>query len=386
MADAISETAALFRQEISGGRASSRSNGSEPNGPTGSVFPNLGALDGDLERGGGDPEGDVEYLVDENGEFLTDEAGNKVRADRKEPKQRKEPRNDQDEDDPDADDDPDNEEDEGDEEDEDDDDPILKQKYAVMVDGEEEEMTLGEAVRGYIRQKTFHKRLSALNEAQIATNNERSTLQQERAAVAQQLNALAEELEAVMPPEPNWDELFKANPQNARNLQKQYDGLRAKITDVRQRRDKAAKEASEKYVADLKALGDSEFRRFVGLTRWRDGKQAEMGLNAMRTTAKRLGFTDEEVDSTIDSRMLMVLHKAALYDEMVGNRPRPVKDIRRSARTNEERPGKTRKSSTSVARDRNNGRFTQRQPENSIDAAAAVFERLITPGRGRRRG
>lgn len=388
MADAISETAELFRQEIGGGPApSGRSERRET--PAERMFTNLGRVENDGERAGGDPDGDVDYEVDGDGNLVTDSAGNPIPIRSKPAKPAKSRDPDEDEDDE-QDDDADEKGEDGDEDegdDEDDDDPILKRKYAVQVDGEEEEVTLGEAVRGYIRQKTFHKRLTALNEEKIAVQTERSTLQMDRQKVAKQLDDLAAEFEAVLPPEPNWDEMFQKNPGQARALQKQYEGLKGKITEYRQKRDAAAAEAQAKAVEEFKVIADNEFRRFVGQAKWRNAEEAQKGLDTMRTAAKRMGFTDQEIDTTIDSRMLMVLLKAAKYDDMVGKRPRPVKDIRRSARANEERPGESRQSSTGVARDRNNGQFTRRREHtNSIDAAAAVFEQLISKPRGRRRG
>jgi len=386
MVDAISETAQLFQQEIGGERRPARGGGERSTPAPERMFTHLGDVEGGDEAGG-----DGDFKVDpKTGDFLLDDNGQRIPLRGKPPRQReRDPEDERDEDpeeegdeDPDAD-DQGEEGEEGDEED----DPVLKRKYEVMVDGEPVEMSLGEAVRGYIRQQTFHRRLTALAEEATAVKAERTALSADRQKVAQQLDDLAKEMEAVMPPEPNWDELYSKNPQNARQLQKQYEDLRKKITDYRAKRDNALKEHREKSIAEFNALADTEFRKFASACRWRDQQAAEKDLTMMREAGKRHGFTDQEIDSTIDSRMLMVLRKAALYDQMTGNRPRPVKDIRRSARTNEERPGESRQSSTSVARDRNNGQFTRRrEPVNSIDAAAAVFETLITPRRGRRRG
>ena len=43
----------------------------------------------------------------------------------------------------------------------------------------------------------------------------------------------------------------------------------------------------------------------------------------MRKTAMNHGFSEDEIGTTYDERMLSILHKAAKYDKMVANKPLP---------------------------------------------------------------
>src|SRR5690606_6508168 len=63
------------------------------------------------------------------------------------------------------------EEDDEEEEEEDSSDLDLGAKVAVVVDGKEEEVTLEEALNGYIRTQTFHTRMNQLNEIRGAVRD-----------------------------------------------------------------------------------------------------------------------------------------------------------------------------------------------------------------------
>lgn len=119
------------------------------------------------------------------------------------------------------------------EDDDEDDDELLSQEVTVMVDGEETTVTLGEAIKGYQRQETFHRRMNAVNEAEQELLRQAGNVVQSRSKVNELLAEAQAILDAVLPQEPNWDELFAKDPVNARALQKQFDGVKAKIDAAR---------------------------------------------------------------------------------------------------------------------------------------------------------
>lgn len=389
MADAISETARLFQAEIGGGdRPAGGGGGERGSRPAEQMFSHLGESLNPGEKAGGDPDDNIDYQIDAQGNLIVDDSGNPIPV-RTKPAKAKTP-DPEEEEDEDADADAEGEEgDEEDEEDEedvdaDDKDPLLKEKYAIVVDGEEAEVSVGEALRGYTRTQTFHKRMNKLAEASTAINTEAEALIADRKTLAQKYEDLAKEMETVVPPEPNWDEEYKKDPVRARAMEKQYQGIKQKIVEIRTKRDDAAKEADEKQKKRIAELGEVEFRKFAVASGWRNEKQANADLDAMKKTGLAVGFTEEDINSVIDSRMLMVLRKAAKYDAMMAARPRPVKTGKTSTRTNGALPAERRTSPTGVQ----TARATTLQPgKSSIDQAADVFLRHIQqPSRRSRRG
>lgn len=376
MADGLSETARLFETEISGGRSAAPANG-EVRRSAEPMFNNLGEVENPHEAAGGDGIA----AVDENGEPIR-------RQSRKpDPENMNGPEEDEDNDpDPDAgDDDQDVDEDADSDEDaaeEDEDDPILKKKYAITVDGQEAEITLGEALKGYTRQETFHRRMTGLNEFSQKVEASAAELVQYHKNLSDQYEALAQDMQAVLPAEPNWDELFAKNPQAARAQQKTYEAFKTAIAEVRGKREKASKEAAEAEAKRIARLTDEEFNKFVGKVGWKTQKDATKGLDAMRKTGLAAGFTDQEIGSVIDSRMLTILHKAARYDRLMANKPRPVPG-KGNTRTNEVLPGNRRMTSTGGRAQ--NQQPLQRQGQSSLEVAEAAFLREINP-RSQRRG
>lgn len=314
MSDALENAALAFDREISGGRAASsqpgirdRASAPEP------IFGNSDAHDGDIPVGGGDDEPDPKPK----------------RSKQREP----EDEIDADEEnflDPDLEDDGDTDEedadDEGDDEDgEEEDEELLNRKFRVMVDGEEEEITLREAIDGGIRTKTFHKRLNQLDSVRKELSAHAAKIVEDRQKHDAMLAEAEEILTGLLPQEPDWDKLFQEDPKAARELQKQYDSYKGKITEIREKRLKAQKDQAEQYAREQAEYAKNEFPKFAAFAKWRNKEDMQKDINSMRRSALSAGFSEEEVAQVLDHRMLVVLLKASKYDRMMAARPKAVK-------------------------------------------------------------
>lgn len=371
MADAVAETAALFHQEINPQArraAPSEKGGSQK--PTEEVFGNLSRgveqeKDDDDRAPKGNPDEDFLDRLDEGeGEDDNDEADaddNSGDADA------------------DADGDPD-----ADKEDEEDDDPEMKKKFVVTVDGDEKEVTLGEALKGYIREDTFHTRLNKLTEFANGLREEAGTVTEARTEMISQLEEVQELYNTVIPPEPDWDALYAKNPAQARQLEKNYRDIKGKVEEVKAKVAKARKEQADEQARQNQKFAEREFPRFAQTARWKDKKHMEKDLQSMRKTALAVGFSEEEAGTVIDSRMLRILLKASKYDRMVSNKPRPVSGSSATAtrKGNGAGPGNTRTAPKAFAKAQQLHERT-----GSVDTAASVFEQqLALERRSRRRG
>lgn len=278
----------------------------------------------------------------------------------------------------DEDEDPEAEAEEGDDDEDDDDDEgeaaglpksVLEKKVTVMVDGEEQEISVKEAIEGGIRTKTFHKRLNQLDgvKQELAGHAERVITDRKR---ADEIMAEAEELIAgILPAEPDWDKLFAEDPKTARELQKQYDGYKGKIAEIREKRAKLQREQADKDAAELTAYSRKEFPKFAAIAKWRNKEDMQKDLGSMRKTALNLGFSEEEVAQVHDSRMLTILLKASKYDRMMAARPKAVKNGKTPVN-----PGAGRKS---TAQRGVIGAQKKLARTGSVEDAAAVFGQII---------
>lgn len=364
MADGIQDAADAFARDM-GGSAPSGGGINERSPTPELIFGNSDDHEDDLVAGGDNVETDEE-----------------IAARKAEEKRARQPEKDDDDDggfDPFAvlDDDEDDEDDDPDKRDDDDneDDEEMSRIFKVMVDGEEEEMTLREALEGGIRTKTFHKRMNDIDNIRNEVTAFAHKVVEDRQQVDNMLAEAEEILSGLLPEEPDWDKLFAEDPKSARELQKQYDNYRGKITDIRKKREDRQKEENEKRIKEDAEFAKSEFPKFAAKAKWRNQKHMQKDLKSMRKTALAIGFNDEEIGNVLDHRMLEVLLKASKYDRMMAARPRAV----RKGKT----PVNPGAGSGSTARRGIAGAQKRLAQTGSIDDATSVFAEIINPKRRR---
>ena len=247
------------------------------------------------------------------------------------------------------------------------------EKYEVIVDGQPHEVTLGEALSGYVRQETFHRRLAELNNLRGALEEDHNRQQQNWTLLMQAKEAYENDVRTMMPPEPDWDREFAINPQQAHANQKTYQALYAKLTQSRQERQQMAAIHADEADRRLKKYAVDGFSRFVFDAKIPDEPTLKKEIQSMRKTAFSAGFSEQEVATVYDPRMLSVLRKASKYDRMMAaSRPRA------------EVPGKGRTLTPGAATPLGNAPRkglddAQRRLASSgrLDDAADVFRRLL---------
>jgi hypothetical protein len=365
--EGIEQAAKAFDADIRGNGTAApakRAADKTPDGPPERMFRNIGDLEVDEDsppQGGGDDE-DPEALIykEKPGKDGPDSEGSDDGAD--------------DEEDADG----VSKGEDGEEEDEGGDQEFLSQAVQVIVDGEEKEVTVKEALEGYVRTETFHKRLSELGEAKKIVQRAAADAVQNYEYANKLAKEVESHLDALIPAEPNWDEEFKKNPAKAREMQKYYEQVKGFRGALQEKMSEAAKKAAESDQVQLATFAAAERQRFEALNskHWStDPKKKGKDLQAMRRTALQEGFSEEEVAQVYDSRMLTVLLKASKYDRMMAARPKPVQKVRSKPVAPGTGSAKTRtvQRGTSSAMKRLN-------KTGSIEDAAMVFDELIRRG------
>ena len=96
----------------------------------------------------------------------------------------------------------------------------------------------------------------------------------------------------------------------------------------------------------------------------------------MRRTLVAHGFSEDEIGTTYDERMLSVALKAAKYDKMVANKPFPVQPERQGAL----QPGSAPRVGNGAARGMNDA-MKRLASTGRVDDAAGVFAQMLRGGR-----
>jgi hypothetical protein len=245
-------------------------------------------------------------------------------------------------------------------------------KYEVTVDGQTMEVPLAEALKGYIREQTFRARLNKVHEARQAVEQEASTVVQSRDYYAQKLAVLERTLGELTPPPPNWDQEFAADPRAAHEKQKAYAAIYNKIAWAQQEQQRTAQEAAQEYDRNSARYAVEQFTQFVQETRIPDEKALTSEMSRMRSYAKMRGFSEGEIATVYDKRMLQVLRDAANYHQSTASTPKPVAAGRGKALI----PGVATPTGTSTRRHIDDAQRKLAQT-GRLDDAAVLFQRLI---------
>jgi len=334
--------------------------------PTERMFSNLGKTEVDdesPEKGGGDDDPDPEEAI------YAKKSGDKKAADDEESSE-------SDDDEEDAEDSKATKEEE-----EDDDEGIdageldLETKVKVMIDGEEATVPLKEALEGYIRTETFHRRLSEMDEGRKIVQSAAAEVVNNYNYAKQLIETMEGQLKELVPPEPDWDKEFAADPQKARNLQKYYQQVAAFKNKLQTQREEINQKQAAHDAEQLKAYAETEEIRFNRLNskNWGvDPSRKTKDLQAMRRTALTEGFTEEELNGVFDSRMLQVLLKASKYDRITATKPKP-----KQMGTKPVPPGPGKRSVNGTGRKGIADAMNKLARTGSIEDAAPVFDQIL---------
>ena len=256
-------------------------------------------------------------------------------------------------------------------------DEILNRKVEVTVDGEPAEVTIKEALEGYVRTQTFHQRMNQLDEAKKIVRRAAADAVHNYEYSMNVAKQMEEHMKAMIPPEPDWDAEFQKDPVKAREQQRYYDKARAFQAQLKTQTEEARKKMEESNHAQLQAFAEEENQKFEAANRknWSDPKKKAKDLTSMRKTGLAMGFTEDELSQVYDSRMLQVLLKASKYDRMMAAKPKPVVRVQPKPVA----PGTGSAKSRTVQR-RDNSAMKRLSETGSLQDAAVVFDQILARG------
>ena len=245
-------------------------------------------------------------------------------------------------------------------------------RYKIQVDGEEREVSLNEALRGYQREETFNTRMRQMVEVAKTIDERGAQAQQAREAYIQLCQNQEQEFAALIPKEPDWEQLYKQDPAAAHQLENNYRAVYGTLNQIRQRREYAQREAYQAHAQQTASYARAEFDKFRAKNRLANQTEVDHAIQGMRRTAAAHGFSEDEIGTTYDERMLSILLKAAKYDRMQANKPFPVQPERQGAL----QPGSAPRVGNGAQRSMNEAQ-KRLASTGRVDDAAAVMAQFI---------
>ena len=246
------------------------------------------------------------------------------------------------------------------------------QTFTVKVDGKEVAVTLDELQKGYSRTQDYTRKTQQIAEVRKQVEQETQAVRAEREQYAQLLGALQAQLQSSEP-QVDLERLYHEDPiewvrqkEIMRERQEKFGAIQSeqqRLSQVAQYEQQRAMEAQ---------LASQQEALLAALPDWKDPKKAKAEKALVIESAKAAGFTDEDLKSVYDHRLVLLLRKAAMYDQMVSKRqgikpvvnngPRPAK------------PGAAGRVSTTTESTRAKQRLAK---TGRIDDAASAIELLL---------
>lgn len=206
--------------------------------------------------------------------------------------------------------------------------------YTVTIDGKEEQVTLEEALKGYSRNKHFTQSMQKLAEERKADTEARAAREKAHEEVTREvstkrdelianLTTVGEALKSLMPPEPNWEELRKTySKEDVDAAYVQFTEQRSRIQRVFEARDQAAAEQKKALEAEAdKYQAEQRGKLLEIVPEWKDPEKLSAGLRELTAEARKIGFSDAELASVHDHRLLLVLKDAVAYRKLKAAKP-----------------------------------------------------------------
>lgn len=220
-----------------------------------------------------------------------------------------------------------------DEDDDDDESPKVDQKFRVKVKNdagqdEDRDLTLDELAAGYMLQADATRKTQALAQERKQVQEQYFTAVQQNAQQAQgELRALQQFVVANAAPElqnVNWQQLAAEDPARYVQLQARQQQLGNVLAQIQAQGDSL----KQQEAAQLSQQREQTIQNSLSyLSREIPGFNLEKERNGLFETGRKYGFSDGELSSIVDGRMLHALRDAMQWRELQSAKPKAMQRV-----------------------------------------------------------
>lgn len=250
------------------------------------------------------------------------------------------------------------------------------QRFRVKAAGEEREVTFDELVDGYQKGLDYTKKSQSVAEQRKAVEAERIAIEQAkqaRDAYSQRLNLIeqflskqneGEDLNALKEVDPIG---YAVKVAERTEREKQLQMVQAEQQRMRQQQFAEQQAALQQHI-------QQEARRLAEVIPEYAGDKGNEVRQSIRSFAKEIGFTDQELSQAYDSRQVQVLWMAAQYAKLQKQKPELTKKMQDAPKML--RPG-VAANQKNAADENVKKAHSQLRKSGKVSDAAALFERML---------
>ena len=275
------------------------------------------------------------------------------------------------------------EEPEGEEESEETEGEEEEELYAVTVNGEEVAVSLDELLSGYSRQSDYTRKTQeiagerkGMEELQQQYNSQVAQIQQERQQYMDALqNIIASSAEGISQyADTDWDSLRESDPIEYVTKREELRQSQEKIQAMQREQYMTQQRQSEQTTQMRAQIVQEEYGKLVeALPEWGDADKQKKLASEIRSYAGTQGFTEEELNSLVDHRSLLVLMKAKQYDQLQNS---DVKSKKLKNKPKVIRSG-TGTTSKGTSKSKRAAKMKRLQGSGHVDDAASILEDMF---------
>lgn len=250
------------------------------------------------------------------------------------------------------------------------------QLYTVKVNGEEIEVPLEEALKGYSRERDYIQKTETVAAERKQLHEAREAAVNEWRERFQTVNALVGEFDEKLTAYNgvDWEALMRDDPEEAIRL----DLQRRVDHDKRQRFVEAARQQGQ--TVDKEILKIEETKLFERIPEWQNPTiREEQGSAINAYLKKNYQATNTALNSLADHRIVDLSRKAMLYDELMAKTAEKKAIVQKKAakapKMSKPGAGKVQRGIKEEANAQSRNRLRK---SGTIDAAASLFERMLS--------
>jgi len=255
--------------------------------------------------------------------------------------------------------------------------------YAVKVDGEEQEVSLDELIKGYSRQSDYTKKTQELAEERRNIEagmdqykTELAGLQQERQQYVDALTQVIQSSTAGLETYANvdWATLKEEDPIEYITKRDEYREMQERVRSQQHTMQiEQQKQSAQMQEVKKQLLHDEHAKLVEKVPEWGQPDSQKAMAIEIRDYALGQGFSAEEISSLVDHRSLVVLMKAQKYDAL---KKADVKSKKIKNKPKVIRAGKGR-SSGDESKSKRNAKMRRLQESGHVRDATSLFEDFV---------
>jgi hypothetical protein len=247
-------------------------------------------------------------------------------------------------------------------------------EFEIQVDGQKVKVKQSDLIADAQKWRASHYQFQEASKMRKEADELMSAYQQERESlkglISQYQNIIDQSYKAQ---EPDWDYLLANDPNEHYRQRVIWEGRMNQVKAAKQHQEQIkAQEQAERQAKEAEYIKEQQKLLYEKLPKWRDEGTRTKGAQEVVNYLVSEGFSQDDTNALTDVRLLLVAHKAAMYDKLV--KANAAKQVKNQA------PKQTLKAGAAVNRDPG---FAQRQAQTQAarDAKAAKDNLRSNPTR-----